>query len=138
MSESLETLAKIFCEARTIAVVGLSGNRWRTSNSVSEYMQQAGYRIIPVNPNETQVLGEKAYGRLEDVPGKIDIVDIFRRSEFVRPVVESAIRVGAKAIWMQEGVEDAEAAQLARNAGIVVLMDRCIMKDHVRWIGSRE
>ena len=133
MSESPEKIARIFSESHTIAVVGLSGNPWRTSNSVSEYMQQAGYRIIPVNPNETQVLGEKAYATLEEVPEKIDIVDIFRRSEFVRPVVESAIRVGAKAIWMQEGVEDEEAAQLARNAGLMVLMSRCIMKDHVQW-----
>jgi hypothetical protein len=137
MNESPELIAKLLEQSRTIAVVGLSSNTWRASNSVSEYMQQAGYRIIPVNPNETEVLGEKAYASLEQVPEKIDIVDIFRRSEFVRPVVESAIRVGAKAVWMQETVEDEEAAQLARAAGLLVVMDRCILKEHARWIRNR-
>ncbi len=93
-------------------------------------MQSVGYRIIPVNPNETEVLGEKAFARLEDVPEKIDIVDVFRRSIFVRGVVESAIRVGARAVWMQEGVVDEEAAKLALDAGLDVVMDRCILKDH--------
>ena len=102
----------------------------RPSHGVAAYMQRAGYRIIPVNPNETEVLGEKAYPRLEDVPEKIDIVDVFRRSQFVRGVVESAIRVGAKAVWMQEGVVDEQAAALARAAGLDVVMDRCILKDH--------
>jgi predicted CoA-binding protein len=102
----------------------------RPSHGVSAYMQRAGYRIIPVNPNETEVLGEKAYASLEDVPEKIDIVDIFRRSVFVRSIVDSAIRVGAKAIWMQEGVVDEAAAETARSAGIDVVMDRCILKDH--------
>jgi uncharacterized protein len=95
-------------------------------------LKNSGYRIIPVNPNETQVLGEKAYGRLEDVPEKIDIVDIFRRSELVLPVVEEAIRVHARAVWMQEGVVNEEAARLARDAGLVVVMDRCIAKDLYR------
>jgi predicted CoA-binding protein len=102
----------------------------RPSHGVAAYMQRAGYRIIPVNPNEIKVLGEKAYARLEDVPEKIDIVDVFRRSIFVRGVVDSAIRVGAKAVWMQEGVVDEEAAKLARDAGLEVVMDRCILKDH--------
>jgi uncharacterized protein len=102
----------------------------RPSHGVAAYMQRAGYRIIPVNPNETEVLGEKAYARLEDVPEKIDIVDIFRRSVFVRGVVESAIRVGAKAVWMQEGVVDEVAAEIARAADLDVVMDRCILKDH--------
>jgi uncharacterized protein len=116
--------------ARVIAVVGLSSNEIRPSHGVAAYMQRSGYRIIPVNPNEVEVLGEKAYPRLEDVPGKIDIVNIFRRSEYVRGVVESAIRIGAKAIWMQEGVLDAAAAELARAAGLEVVMDRCILKAH--------
>ncbi len=116
--------------ARVIAVVGLSGNRMRPSHGVAAYMQRAGYRIIPVNPNEIQVLGEKAYPCLEDVPEKIDIVNIFRRSAYVRGVVESAIRIEAKAIWMQEGVVDEAAAELARAAGLKVVMDRCIFKEH--------
>jgi predicted CoA-binding protein len=121
--------------ARVIAVVGLSGDEMRPSHGVAEYMQRAGYRIIPVNPNETEVLGEKAYARLEDVPEKIDIVDVFRRSQYVRGVVDSAIRVGAKAVWMQEGVVDEAAAATARAAGLDVVMDRCILKDH-RLLGK--
>ena len=124
--------------ARTIAVVGLSSKRFRPSFGVARYLQAAGYRIIPVNPHESSVLGEKSYAALDDVPEKVDIVDIFRRSEFVRPVVESAIRVGANAVWMQEGVEDEEAAQLARAAGLAVVMNRCIMKDHVRWARTKD
>ncbi len=115
---------------RTIAVVGLSSKRYRASYGVSEYMQQAGYRIIPVNPEESEVLGEKSYPRLEDVPEKIDLVDIFRRSEFVGPIVDSATKIGASAVWMQEGVEDAQAAERARQAGLRVVMDRCILKEH--------
>jgi len=118
--------------SRTIAVVGLSNKRYRPSHGVAEYMQKQGYRIIPVNPNETEVLGEKAYARLEDVPERIDIVDIFRRSEFVPPIVESAIRIGARAVWMQEGVVHEDAATRAREAGLTVVMDRCILKEHRR------
>jgi uncharacterized protein len=118
--------------SRTIAVVGLSGKKFRPSYGVAEYMQSQGYRIIPVNPNESEVLGEKTYRSLEDIPEHIDIVDIFRRSEFVGPIVDSAIRVGANAVWMQEGVVHEEAAQKARDAGLVVVMDRCILKEHMR------
>jgi predicted CoA-binding protein len=100
-------------------------------------MQRAGYRIIPVNPNETEVLGEKAFARLEDVPEKIDIVDVFRRSIFVKEVVEAAIRVRAKAVWMQEGVVDEEAAKLGRAAGLEVVMDRCILKEHAALKGHK-
>ena len=104
-------IAELLRRSRVIAVVGLSSKKFRASYGVAEYMQREGYRIIPVNPNETEVLGEKAYARLEDVPQKIDIVNIFRRPIFVRRVVESAILVGAKAIWMQEGgVDEASAA----------------------------
>ena len=126
-------ISEILHTAKTIAVVGLSSKRYRPSFSVSQYMQRAGYRIIPVNPNETQVLGERAYASLEEIPGdiKIDIVDIFRRSDEVAPVVESAIRVGARFIWMQEGVADEHAARRARQAGLGVVMDRCILKEHV-------
>src|SRR5438309_10113374 len=95
---------EILHNSRTIAVVGLSGKRYRPSYGVAEYMKKAGYRIIPVNPNETEILGEKCYPDLDSVPEKIDIVDIFRRSEFVPEIVEAAIRIGAKSVWMQEGV----------------------------------
>jgi predicted CoA-binding protein len=118
--------------ARVIAVVGLSGRKHRPSFGVSEYMQRSGYRIIPINPNESSILGEKAYASLEDVPEKIDIVDIFRRSEFVPEIVEQAIRVGAGAVWMQEGVIHEEAAAKAQAAGLTVVMDRCILKEHQR------
>jgi uncharacterized protein len=127
-----DELKKLLRGAHTIAVVGLSSSRFRASYGVSQYLQSAGYRIIPVNPNEREVLGEKAYARLEDVPEKIDVVDVFRRSEFVPEIVESAIRVGARAIWMQEGVADEAAAQRARAAGLFVVMDTCILKEHRR------
>src|SRR3984885_2649850 len=102
----MTNIPELLRASRVIAVVGLSSDEMRPSHGVAEYMQRHGYRIIPVNPNETEVLGEKAYARLEDVPERIDIVDVFRRSQYVRGVVESAIRIGAKAIWMQEGVVD--------------------------------
>ena len=126
------TIPDLLRTSRTIAVVGLSNRRTRPSYSVSEYMQAQGYRIIPVNPHVTEVLGEKAYARLEDVPEHIDIVDIFRRSEFVPEIVESAIRVSAGAVWMQEEVVHEDAADRAREAGLTVVMDRCILKEHRR------
>ena len=125
-------IGELLKTARVIAVVGLSGRKHRPSFGVSEYMQRAGYRIIPINPNESLILGEKAYASLEDVPEKIDIVDIFRRSEFVPEIVEQAIRAGAGAIWMQEGVIHEEAAARAQAAGLTVVMDRCILKEHQR------
>jgi hypothetical protein len=121
-------------KSHVIAVVGLSSKKFRPSYGVAEYMQREGYRIIPVNPNEVEVLGEKAYARLEDVPEHVDIVDIFRRSEFVAPLVEEAIRRGASAVWMQEGVVDEESAEKARAAGLAVVMDRCILKEHSRYL----
>lgn len=126
----MANIPELLRTAQVIAVVGLSSDEMRPSYGVAAYMQRVGYRIIPVNPNETEVLGEKSYARLEDVPEKIDIVDVFRRSIFVRAVVDSAIRVGAKAVWMQEGVIDEAAAKVARDAGLQVVMDRCILKDH--------
>jgi len=123
---------EILQSARTIAVVGLSGKRYRPSYGVAEYLKREGYRVIPVNPDETEVLGEKSYPDLDSVPGEIDVVDIFRRSEFVPEIVEAAIRKGAKVVWMQEGVIHEEAARRAREAGLTVVMDRCILKDHRR------
>jgi|ERR1700683_5037515 hypothetical protein len=127
-----DSIGEILSSAKTIAVVGLSSKCFRASYGVSQYMQAAGYRIIPVNPHETEVLGEKAYPTLESIPvgTKIDIVDIFRRSEEVPEVVEAAIRIGARAIWMQEGVVNEASAQKARRAGLAVVMDLCILKEH--------
>ena len=129
----MNQISEILRSARTIAVVGLSGKRFRPSYGVAEYMQRSGYRIIPVNPLEKQVLGETSYPDLDAVPEAIDIVDIFRRSEFVPQIVEAAIRKGAKVIWMQEGVIHEDAAARAEAAGLTVVMDRCILKDHRRF-----
>jgi uncharacterized protein len=125
-------IANILQDAHTIAVVGLSGKRFRPSYGVSEYMQAAGYRIIPVNPDESEILGEKCYARLEDIPEKVDVVDVFRRSEFVPEIADSAIRIGARWLWLQEDVVHEEAAAKARAAGLGVVMDRCILKEHRR------
>ena len=127
-----DQISDLLKRARTIAVVGLSSSKMRPSHGVAEYLQRAGYKIIPVNPNETEVLGERAVARLEDINEKVDIVDIFRRSEFVPAVVESAIAIGAKAVWMQEGVIHEAAAQRACAAGLMVVMDLCMMKEHAR------
>jgi len=129
MSEytSIEDLLK---RAKTIAVVGLSSNPMRASHGVSAYMQAQGFRIIPVNPQEDFVLGEKSYASLMDVPEKIDIIDVFRRPEFVPEIVEQAIAIKASSIWMQEGVIHSEAADKARRAGLFVVQDLCILKEH--------
>ena len=127
-----DVVAQILRGAKTIAVVGLSSNPMRASHEVAEYLRNAGYRIIPVNPNETAVLGEKAYARLEDVPEPVDIVDVFRRAEEVGAVADSAIRIGAKVLWMQLGIENAGAAERARAAGLVVVEDSCLMVEHKR------
>jgi len=124
--------SEILKNSRTIAVVGLSSRRHRPSYGVAEYLQSVGYRVIPVNPTETEVLGEKSYARLEDIPEHVDIVDIFRRSEFVPDIVESAIRIGARGVWMQEGVIHSQAAERARSAGLFVIMNACILKEHIK------
>ena len=128
----MNRVAAILGEARTIAVVGLSARRFRPSHGVAEYLQRAGYRIIPVNPKIAEVLGERSYASLDEVPEPVDIVDIFRRPEHVPEIVEAAIRKGAKTIWMQEGVVHEEAARRAESAGLSVVMDRCILKEHRR------
>ena len=126
----MANITDLLKSTHTIAVVGLSSNPMRPSNGVGEYLKRAGFRVIPVNPNESEVLGEKAYARLEDVPERIDMVDIFRRSECVPEIVEAAIRVGAKSVWMQEGVIHEGAAKRAKSAGLDVVMDRCTLKEH--------
>jgi uncharacterized protein len=128
----MKQIAEILHSTRTIAVVGLSGKRYRPSYGVAEYLKRAGYRIIPVNPMEKEVLGERSYPDLESIPEPVDMVDIFRRSEHVPAIVESAIRIGAKSVWMQEGVIHEAAAARAEAAGLAVVMDRCILKDHGR------
>ena len=125
-------MSRILEECRTIAVVGLSSDEWRPSNSVSNYMRRSGYRVIAVNPNETEVFGEKAYPDLASVPEKIELVDVFRRSDEAGKAVDEAIAVGAKAVWLQEGVIDRAAAQRAVDAGLLVVMDRCWLKEHMR------
>jgi hypothetical protein len=127
-----DPIAELLKKARTIAVVGLSNNPLRASHGVSAYMQSHGYRIIPVNPNIKGVLGEKAYPTLLDVPEKIDIVNIFRRPEFVGEIVDQAIQLKIHAIWMQEQVVNEQAAEQARNAGLFVVMDECILQEHMR------
>jgi predicted CoA-binding protein len=125
-----DPILEILKKYKTIAIVGLSSNPSRPSHGVAEYMQSRGYRIIPVNPNEREVLGEKSYARLEDVPEKIEFVDVFRRVAEVPAVAESAIRVSAKVLWMQLGIENAEAAERARAAGLIVIEDACVFVEY--------
>jgi predicted CoA-binding protein len=127
---SADPIFDILAHYKTIAVVGLSSDPTRPSYGVTEYMQSAGYHIIPVNPNETDVLGEPSYASLEEVPQKIEIVNIFRRPEDVPPVVDAAIRAAAKVIWMQLGIANQAAAEKARAAGITVVMDACLLIEH--------
>jgi len=126
------TTVEILEAYKKIAVVGLSNNTWRASYGVSRFMQTVGYHITPVNPLENEVLGEKAYPSLDEVPGDLEIVNIFRRPEFVPEIVDAAIRRVAKVIWMQEGVVHEEAAARARAAGLEVVMDRCILKERMK------
>ncbi len=123
-------IERILERSKTIAVVGLSPDPGRPSHGVASYLQRAGYRIIPVNPGIDKVLGERAYPSLRDVPEPIDLVDVFRRSEFVAAIVEEAIAAGAKSIWLQDGVIDEASAARARSAGLDVVMDDCIMRRH--------
>jgi len=129
-------LPEILRQAKTIAVVGLSANRSRPSYSVAEYMQSQGYRIVPVNPKYSSILKERCYATLLDIPQslEIDIVNIFRRSDAVLPIVEEAIQIGAKGVWMQEGVIHQAAAEKAKQAGLWVVMDRCLFKDHSHYV----
>lgn len=127
-----ERITELLKTAKTIAVVGLTDSPFRPSYGVSEYMKSHGYRIIPVNPNITEWMGEKAYPSLLDVPEKIDLVDVFRRPDAVPDVVEQAIQINAPAIWLQEGVIHEQAAERARQRGIFVVMDLCILKEHRR------
>jgi uncharacterized protein len=119
-------------ESRTIAVVGLSSKPWRASHRVASYLQAAGYRIIPVNPKETEVLGEQAYPSLKDVPEPVDVVDVFRRAENTPDIARRAVQIGAKALWLQSGIVNEEAGRIAEEGGLSVIMDRCMMVEHAR------
>ncbi|QGQ96984.1 CoA-binding protein [Paenibacillus psychroresistens] len=125
-----EEIKQLLVESKIIAVVGLSDNPDRTSYMIAEAMQKSGYRIIPVNPNAEQILGEKSYASLTEVPEQIDIVNVFRRSEHIVPIAEEAVKVKAKVLWLQQGVYNEEAASLASEQGLTVIMDRCIKVEH--------
>jgi uncharacterized protein len=127
-----DAISEILQRYKTLAVVGLSSKRTRPSYSVSDYMKSKGYRIIPVNPQEVSILGERAYPSLVEVPEPIEVVVIFRRPQFVPDIVDQAVRRGARVIWMQEGIAHEEAARRAREAGMQVVQDRCILKEHAR------
>ncbi|HEY4716749.1 MAG TPA: CoA-binding protein [bacterium] len=126
----MDTITKILKEFRTIAVVGLSPKADRPSYRVADYLKRQGYKIIPVNPNVTEILGEKCYPALSAIPEKVDVVDIFRKSGDVPPIVDEAIRIRAKAVWMQEEIINEDAAKKAESAGLLVVMDRCMLKEH--------
>ena len=132
MDEAHDTIGQILDGTATIAVVGLSPSPNRPSHGVAAYLQRQGFLVIPVNPNADEVLGEKSYPDLASIPEPVDLVDIFRRSEFVSPVVEQAIEIRAKYVWMQDGVVDDDAAEIARSAGLLVVMNDCIFRQHRR------
>lgn len=130
------TIRKIFGYTRTVAVVGLSPNRLRPSFFVANYLQYRGFKLVPVNPRETEILGERSYPSLRDIPFKIDVVDVFRAPEAVPPIAEEAIEIGARALWLQFGVIALEAADRAASAGLDVVMDNCIKIEHGRYFGE--
>lgn len=132
-----EEIKQILLSARTIAVVGLSSNPEKESYGIAEYLQQQGYRILPVNPTASEILGEKTYPDLESIPDKVDVVQLFRKSEDVPPFVDSAIKIGAKVVWMQVGIENEEAAKKARAAGLKVVMNACMRVTHRMLIGPK-
>jgi uncharacterized protein len=136
MDEDINTLRRILKQNRTIAIVGLSANWWRPSYFAAKYLQERAYQIIPVNPQYQEVLGEKCYPTLRDVPLPIDVVDCFRKSEEIALIAEDAIAIGAKVLWMQLGVINHEAADKARRAGLEVVMDRCMKIEHGRLFGG--
>jgi len=129
-------LRTILSDSKNIAVVGLSPKENRPSHQVAVYLQKAGFKVIPVNPGQTEILGEVCYPDLLSVPAKVDVVDIFRRSDQIIPIVQDAVTIGARVIWMQQGIVNTEAADIAEQAGLVVVMDRCIKVDHMQFSGN--
>ncbi|HET9905109.1 MAG TPA: CoA-binding protein [Anaerolineales bacterium] len=132
-----QMMKEILLSSKTIASVGLSGNQQKESFWIASYLKEQGYRVIPVNPTATEILGEKAYPDLSSVPEKVDVVQVFRKPEDVPPVVDEAIKIGAKFVWMQEGIVHEEAAQKARDAGLQVVMDACMRVTHRRLVGPK-
>jgi hypothetical protein len=132
-----KVMKEILLSAKTIASFGLSSNQEKESFWIVSYLKEQGYRIIPVNPTATEILGEKVYPDLESIPDQVDVVQVFRKSEDVPPVVDSAIKIGAKVVWMQEGIVNEDAAQKAREAGLQVVMDACMRATHRRLVGPR-
>jgi len=136
LMDDIATLRRILSENRVIAIVGLSANWYRPSFFVAKYLQEHGYRIIPVNPQYKEILGEKSYASLADIPEKVDVVDCFRRTEEILPIAEEAVRIGARVLWQQIGVRNEAAADLARSHGMDEVMDRCIKIEHGRLFGG--
>ena len=136
MTDDISTLRRILRECRSIAVVGLSAEWHRPSFFAAKYMQQHGYRIVPVNPRYTEVLGERCYASLADIPHRVDMVDVFRRTDDVLPIAEQAIAIGARCLWQQIGVKNLAADELARAAGLASVLDRCVKIEHARIFGG--
>jgi predicted CoA-binding protein len=136
MVEDINSLRRILRDCRVLAVVGLSANWHRPSNFAAKYMQEHGYRVIPVNPQYKEVLGEKCYASLKEIPHKVDLVDVFRKTEDVTPIAEDAIAIGARVLWQQIGVKNQAAAELARSKGLETVMDRCVKIEHGRLFGG--
>ena len=136
MTDDIPTLRRILRDCRTIAIVGLSAEWHRPSNFVGKYLQQHGYRIIPVNPRYPEVLGERCYANLTDIDEPVDMVDVFRRTEDVLPIAREAVRIGAKCLWQQIGVNNLDADRLAREAGLDTVADRCVKIEHARLFGG--
>ena len=136
MSDDISTLRRILRDNKTIAIVGLSADWHRPSNFAAKYLQHHGYRIVPVNPRYDSILGERSYKALEDIPFKVDVVDVFRRTEDVLPFAQAAVALGAKCLWQQIGVKNLEADALVRAAGLDSVMDRCMKIEHARLFGG--
>ena len=136
MADDISSLRRILKSCKTIAVVGLSAEWHRPSYFAAKYLQQHGYRIVPVNPKYPEILGETSYARLEDIPSPVDMVDVFRREADVPPIARSAVAIGAKCLWQQLGVKSAEADAIARAAGLESVMDRCVKIEHARLFGG--
>ena len=134
--DDIAGLRRILAQSRTIAVVGLSANWYRPSNFAAKYMQDKGYRVIPVNPTYTEVLGQRCYPNLTAIGGPVDVVDCFRKSQDIVPIAREAVAIGAKVLWMQLGVRNEEAARIALDAGLDVVMDRCVKIEHARILGG--
>jgi uncharacterized protein len=129
------TIQRVLHAAKTIAIVGLSNNELRASNFVGYYLKRHGYQVIPVNPRETTILGEKSYASLRDIPVHVDVVDVFRAPDALPSIAEDAVAIGADALWCQYGVINAEGARIATEGGLTVIMDRCLKVEHARYIG---